>query len=167
MAIAHTIYNSASPYTIHSPDRRRGRRRGRHPFLSTSYPSRVEANPIRTVPSRDFTRYKAKEDHGDPDYSWVSPKVAGMMERWGYRFEDKEGLNCGKGRKTPLESYNPRGMEDYRGLGCNTTPDQSDMDSNPLARYDHSSVTSSFVSDISVGTLFELVSINMAPIGAE
>src|SRR3954471_11467914 len=40
-------------------------------------------------------------------------------------------------------------------------PDQSDVDSNPLARYDHSSDTSSFNSDISVGTLFEPVSVNM------
>ena len=41
-------------------------------------------------------------------------------------------------------------------------PDQSDVDSNPLARYDHSSDTSSFNSDVSVGTLFEPVSVNMA-----
>ena len=35
------------------------------------------------------------------------------------------------------------------------------MDSNPLSRYDHSSDTSSFNSDVSVGTLFEPVSVNM------
>src|SRR5438270_7132891 len=89
------------------------------------------------------------------------PKVTGMMELWGYRFEDKEGLNCGKGRKAPLESFNPRGWKDHRGLGYSTMPDQSDVDSNPLARYDHSSDTSSFSSDVSVGTLFEPVSVNM------
>src|SRR4051812_28261568 len=79
------------------------------------------------------------------------------MERWGY----KEGFDCGKGRKTPLESFNPRGWKDYRGLGYSAMPDQSDMNSNPLARYDHSSNTSSFDSDVSIGTLFEPVSFNM------
>src|SRR3954470_14533541 len=79
----------------------------------------------------------------------------------GYRFEDKEGLNCGKGRRPPLEAINSRGWKDNRGLGYSTTPDQSDVDSNPLARYNHSSDTSSFNSDISVGTLFGPVSVNM------
>src|SRR3954464_11624331 len=84
-----------------------------------------------------------------------------MMERWGYRFEDKEGLNNGKGRRAPLDVINSRNWQDNRGLGYSTTPDQSDVDSNPLARYDHSSDTSSFNSDVSVGTLFEPVSVNM------
>ena len=101
------------------------------------------------------------DEQGEPDCSWVSPKVAGIMERWGYRFEDKEGLNYGKGRKTPLEVCGARGVKDHRGLGYSTTPDQSDVDSNPLVRYDHSSDTSSFSSDVSVGTLFKPVSVNM------
>src|SRR3954462_13892510 len=54
-----------------------------------------------------------------------------------------------------------RGVKDHRGLGYSTTSDQSDVDSNPLARYDHSSDTSSFNSDVSIGTLFEPVSVNM------
>ena len=84
------------------------------------------------------------------------------MERWGYRFEDKEGLNYGKGRKAPLEAFISRGWKDHRGLGYSSMPDQSDVDSNPLARYDHSSDISSFNSDVSVGTLFEPISVNMA-----
>src|SRR5436189_1116998 len=83
-------------------------------------------------------------------------------ERWGCRLDDKEGLGCGQGRRAPLEVSNSRGWKDHRGLGYSTTSDQSDVDSNPLSRYDHSSDTSSFNSDISVGTLFELVSVNMA-----
>src|SRR3954467_10040233 len=83
------------------------------------------------------------------------------MGRWGYRFEDKEGLNYGKGRRAPLEVCSSRGLKDHRGLGYSFTPDQSDVDSNPLSRYDHSSDTSSFISDISIGTLFEPVSVNM------
>src|SRR3954466_16044499 len=47
-------------------------------------------------------------------------------------------------------------------IGYSFTPDQSDVDSNPLSRYDHSSDTSPFNSDISIGTLFEPVSVNMA-----
>src|SRR3954470_16456542 len=109
----------------------------------------------------DFPRSREMDEQGEPDYSWVSPKVAGIMERWGYRFEDKEGLNYGKGRRTPLEVCSARGVKDHRGLGYSTTPDQSDVDSNPLARYDHSFDTSSFSSDVSVGTLFEPVSVNM------
>src|SRR3954469_23206716 len=81
------------------------------------------------------------------------------MERWGYRFE--EGLNYGKGRRTPLEICSSRGLKDHRGLGYSFTPDQSDVNSNLLSRYDHSSDTSYFNSDISVGTLFEPVSVNM------
>src|SRR3954466_1432771 len=91
----------------------------------------------------------------------VSPKVVGIMERWGYHYEDKEGLNYGKGRRAPLEVCNSRGLKDHRGLGYSFTPDQSDVDSNPLSRYDHSSDTSSFNFDISIGTLFEPVSVNM------
>src|SRR5436190_8773022 len=83
------------------------------------------------------------------------------MERWGYRFEDKGGLNYGKGRRTLLEVCSSRGLKDHRGLGYSTTPDQPDVVSNPLSRYDHFSDTSSFNSDISVGTLFEPVSVNM------
>src|SRR3954464_10536005 len=41
----------------------------------------------------DFPRPRERDEQGEPDYSWVSPKVAGIMERWGYHFEDKEGLN--------------------------------------------------------------------------
>ena len=41
-------------------------------------------------------------------------------------------------------------------------PDQSDVDSNPLAGYDHSSDISSYDSDVSIGTLFGPVSVNIA-----
>src|SRR3954471_20861122 len=77
----------------------------------------------------DFPRSKEGDEQGEPDYSRVSPKVAGIMERWGYRFEDKEGLNYGKGRRTPLEVCSSRGRKDHRGLGYSSTPDQSDVDS--------------------------------------
>src|SRR3954468_24077715 len=60
-----------------------------------------------------------------------------------------------------LDVCNSRGLKDHRGLGYSFMPDQSDVDSNLLSRYDHSSDTSSFNSDISIGTLFEPVSVNM------
>src|SRR3954467_14030432 len=125
--------------------------------------SRPDQKPIlfRRYQRKDFPRPREMDEQGEPDYSWVSPKVTSMMERWGYRFEDKEGLNHGKGRRTPLEACNIRGVKDYRGLGYSTAPDQSDVDSNPLARYDHSPDTSSFSSDPSIVTLFEPVSVNM------
>ena len=108
--------------------------------------SRPDQKPIlfRRYQREDFPRSREMDEQGEPDYSWVSPKVTSMMERWGYRFEDKEGLNYGKGRRTPLEVCSARGVKDHRGLGYSTMPDQSDVDSNPLARYDHSSDTSSF-----------------------
>src|SRR3954463_14531534 len=115
-----------------------------------------------------FPRSREMDEQGEPDYSWVPPKVTSMMERWGYRFKDKEGLNYGKGRKTPLEVCSARGVKDNRELGYSTTPDQSDVDSNPLARYDHSSDTASFSSDVSTGTLLEPISVDIvsAPTGA-
>src|SRR4051812_48855510 len=43
--------------------------------------TRSEPKPIlfRRYRDEDFPRYRSEEDHRDPDYSWVSPKVAGMM----------------------------------------------------------------------------------------
>src|SRR5436189_5965333 len=79
----------------------------------------------------------------------------------GVSFRDKEGLNYGKGRRTPLEVCSSRSFKDHRGLGYSSTPDQSHVDSNPLSRYDHSSDISSYNSDISIATLFEPVSVNM------
>src|SRR4051812_34035617 len=114
--------------------------------------NRLDQKPIlfRRYQRGDFPHPRERDEQGEPDYSWVSPKVVVIMERWGYRFEDKEGLNYGKGRRTPLEVCSARGIKDYRGLGYSTTLDQSDVDSNPLSRYDHSSDTSSFNSDINM-----------------
>src|SRR5438270_4449289 len=111
--------------------------------------SRPDQKPILfgRYQREDFPRSREMDEQGEPAYSWVSPKIAGIMERWGYRFEDKEGLNYGKGWKAPLEVCNSRGFKDLRGLGYSSMPDQSDVDSNPLARYDHSTDTSSFNSD--------------------
>src|SRR5204863_8524837 len=125
--------------------------------------SRPDQKPIlfRRYQREDFPRSREMDEQGEPDYSWVSPKVTSMMERWGYSFEDKEGLNYGKWRRTPLEACNARGVKDHRGLGYSTAPDQSDVGSNPLARYDHSPDTTSFSSNPSIVTLFEPVSVNM------
>src|SRR5204863_6478889 len=60
-----------------------------------------------------------------------------------------------------LEVCNARGLKINRGLWYSSTPNQSDVDSNPLARFYHSYDTSSFNSDVSVGTLFEPVLVNM------
>ena len=132
--------------------------------------SRPDQKPILfgRYQREDFPRSRETDEQGEPDYSWVPPKVTNMMKRWGYRFEDKEELNYGRGRKAPLEACSARGLKDHRGLGYSTTPDQSDVDSNPLARYDHSSDTASFSSDVSTGTLFEPISVDIvsAPTGA-
>src|SRR5438270_2802252 len=96
--------------------------------------SRPDQKPILfgRYQREDFPRSREMDEQGEPDYSWVSPKVTGIMERWGYHFEDKEGLNYGKERRTPLEVCSARGGTDHRGLGYSTTPDQSDVNSNPL-----------------------------------
>src|SRR3954464_10337049 len=92
-----------------------------------------------------------------------------MMQRWGYDLEEKPRLNYGKGvRALPLP-FVPEGREaNYyqeakRGLGYTSPPLR--LSHRPtcveIVSRDYSSDTSSWESDVSLGGLFEGLSINM------
>jgi len=85
----------------------------------------------------------------------------------GYNFTKRSGLNFGEGRQTVLRSFMPRGKApDYyqktrRGLGYVSAPSLSDFKSEESLYHDHSSGTSSWESDVSLGTIFENLSVNI------
>ena len=90
------------------------------------------------------------------------------MKCMGYDLTNRPGLNFGKGRRTLLRSFVPKGKApDYyhrtrRGLGYVSTPVPSASDSGGLSGHNYSSGTSSWDSDISVGNIFRDLSVNMA-----
>ena len=90
-----------------------------------------------------------------------------MMGSIGYDLTSGPGLNFGKGRRTLLRSFVPKGKTpDYyhrtrRGLGYISTPAPSNSDSEESLYHDYSSGTSSWESDVSVGNIFRELSVNM------
>ena len=90
-----------------------------------------------------------------------------MIERIGYDLTKGLGLNFGKAKRALLCSFIPKGKEaDYyhktrRGLGYITTPVSSDSESKEEVYHDSSSVISSWDSDVSIGDIFESLSVNM------
>jgi len=89
------------------------------------------------------------------------------MERMGYDFTKKSGLNFGKGKWVLLHSFIQKGKDpDYyhknrRGLSYVTTPVSSDSKSKKDVYNDSSSVTSSWDSNVIIGDIFENLSVNM------
>jgi len=85
----------------------------------------------------------------------------------GHDLAKKSRLNFDKGRRTLLRSFVPKGKApDYyqktrRGLGYVPTPIPFDFKSDESLYHDHSSGTSSWESDVSVGAIFGNLSINM------
>jgi len=85
----------------------------------------------------------------------------------GYDLTSGLGLNFGKGRRTLLRSFVPKGKAlDYfhrtrRGLGYVSTPILSASESEESLYHNHSSSTSSWESDVSVGDIFKDLSVNM------
>src|SRR3954465_13422333 len=107
--------------------------------------------------------------HMSPEFSKYHPIAQRIMQRWGYDLEEKLGLNYGKGvRALPLP-FVPEGKEaNYyqeakRGLGYTSPPLR--LSHGPtsfrIVSRDYSSSTSSWESDVSIGNLFEGLSINM------
>src|SRR3954471_12716770 len=92
-----------------------------------------------------------------------------MMQRWGYDLEENPGLNYGKGVKALPLPFVAEGKEaNYyqeakRGLGYTSPPLR--LSHGPtcfkIVSQDYSSSTSSWESDVSIGGLFEGLSINM------
>ena len=91
-----------------------------------------------------------------------------MMKKIGYNLKHRKGLNFGKGRRCLLRNFVPRGKPanyyDYtrRGLGYVTpTPPATfqSKDDKPISS--HSASSSEWDSDVSVGTMFENLTVNM------
>jgi len=89
------------------------------------------------------------------------------MENMGYDLTSGFGLNFGKGRRTLLRSFVPKGKApDYyhrtrKGLGYVSTPTPLSPESSESLYHNYSSDTSSWESDISIGDIFQDLSINM------
>src|SRR4051812_6091391 len=96
-----------------------------------------------------------------------------MMQQWGYDLEEKPGLNYGKGMRALPLPFVPEGkeanyyQETRRGLGYISPPPRSSHRPACVKKisHDHSSDTSSWESDVSIGALFKDLSINMVSAG--
>jgi hypothetical protein len=112
-------------------------------------------------------RDSSEDDFESPQFFHYGPNSHHMMERMGYDLVNRPGLNFGKGRITLLRSFVPKGKApDYyhktrRGLSYVSTPPSSDQESEDCTYHDHSSGTSSWDSDVSIGDIFKTLSVNM------
>ena len=85
----------------------------------------------------------------------------------GVRFTKGSGLNFGKGKRALLHSFVPKGKEPdhyhrtQRGLGYISMPVLSDFKSEEEVYHDNLSAALSWDSDVSVGGIFERLSVNM------
>ena len=122
------------------------RRKGQKPILF----GRMTTEPT--------PREESESEEESPQLSHYEPKALKMMKCMGYDLTNRPGLNFGKGRRTLLRSFVPKGKTpDYyhrrrRGLGYVSTPTPSDSDSGGSFCHKYSSGTSSWESDASVGT---------------
>ena len=104
---------------------------------------------FRRVKSKLITREDSESKNEPPQFSHYEPNVLRMMENMGYDLTSGPGLNFGKGRRTLLRSFVPKGKaHDYyhqtgRGLGYVSTPVPSASESEESLYYNHSSGTSS------------------------
>jgi len=120
---------------------------------------RVESKPTISEDSKSETELL--------QFSHYEPNVLRIIETMGYNLTSGLGLNFGKGRRTLLRSFVPKGKApDYyhrtrRGLGYVSTPIQSASKSKESLYHNHSSGTSSWESDVSVSNIFKDLSVNM------
>jgi len=109
----------------------------------------------------------SESENESPQFSHYEPSVFRMMERMGYDLTNGPRLNFGKGRRTLLRFFVLKGKTpDYyhrtrRGLGYVSTPIPSASESEESLYHNYSSGTSSWESNVSVGNLFEELSVNM------
>ena len=114
-----------------------------------------------------MTYENSKSDNESPQFSYYEPNVLRMMESMGYDLTNSPGLNFGKGRRTLLRSFIPKGKtpsyyhRTRGGFGYVATPIPSASKSEGSLCHNHSSGTSSWESDVSVGNIFEELSVNM------
>jgi len=112
------------------------------------------------IKSKLMPREDSESDNESPQFAHYEPNVFRMMENMGYDLANGPGLNFGKGTRTLLRSFIPKGKTpDYyhqirRGLGYMSTPISSASESEGSSYHYRSSGTSSWESDVSVGNIF-------------
>jgi len=105
---------------------------------------------FRMVESKSITREDSESKNEPHQFSHYEPNVLRMMENMGYDLTSGLGLNFGKGRRTLLRPFIPKGKApDYyhrtrRGLGYVSTPISSASESEESLYHDHSSDMSSW-----------------------
>jgi len=119
------------------------------------------------IKSELMSHEESESENESPQFTHYEPNILRMMESMGYDLTNGPGLNFGKGRRTLLRSFVPKGKTpDYyyqtrRGLGYMSTPIPLTSESKELLYHNYSSGTSSWESDISVGNIFGELSVNM------
>ena len=114
-----------------------------------------------------MSRQESKSESESPQFTHYEPSILRMMESMGYDLTNSPGLNFGKGRRTLLQSFIPkRKTPDYyhrtrMGLGYVSTLIPSASESDESLYLNHSSGTSSWESDVSIGGIFKEFSVNM------
>ena len=118
------------------------------------------------VKPEPMSREGSESEKELPQFGHYEPALR-MMESMGYDLTNGPGLNFGKGRRTLLRSFVPKGKTlDYyhqtrRGLGYVSTLIPLASESEESLCHDYSSGTSSWESYVSVGNIFRELSVNM------
>ena len=122
------------------------------------------------IESELMSHKDSESENESPQFSHYEPSVLRMMKRIWYDLINGPGLNFDKGRRTLLQSFVLKGKTpDYyhrtrRGLGYVSASILSASESEESLYHNHSSGTSSWESDVSVGNLFREFSVNMVSI---
>ena len=117
------------------------------------------------IKSELMSREESESENEPPQFTHYEPNILRMMESMGYDLTNGPGLNFGKGRRTLLRSFVPKGKTpDYyhrtrRGLVYVSTPIPSASEPKELLYHDDSSGTSLWESDVSVGNIFGELSV--------
>ena len=119
------------------------------------------------IKSELMSHKDSESENESPQFYHYEPNVLRIMESMGYDLTNGPGLNFGKGRRTLLQSFIPKGKTtDYynrtrRGLGYMSTHISSASESEESLYHNHSSGITSWESDVSVGNIFRELSVNM------
>ena len=111
---------------------------------------------------------ESSSDSETPQFFHYAPPARHIMEKMGYDLKQAGGLNFGKGRRGLMRNAVPKGKpanyydSTRRGLGY-VTPTSSTTaqvkDDGPIPS--HSASSSEWDSDVSVGGMFENLTVNM------
>jgi len=118
------------------------RRKGQRPIL------------FGRIKSELMSHEDSESENESPQFSHYEPNILRMMEGMGYDLTKSPGLNFGKGRRTLLRSFVPKGkIPDYyhrtrRGLGYVSTLISSASESEESLYHNYSSGMSSWESDV-------------------